>query len=100
MVKYKNKLHPWKYIVVLPVARNPIKISSPNLAQLKPVHEGIRRVLLAQQRQRGGNPHAAPAQRDSYSRPQHHSDPYGGRAPPNNGYAQPPPQQQQAYRGY
>lgn len=54
MVKYKNKLHPWKYIVVLPVARNPIKISSPNLSSLKPVHEGIRRVLLAQQRDRGG----------------------------------------------
>jgi hypothetical protein len=53
MVKYKNKLHPWKFIVVLPVGRNPIKISSPNLSQLKPVHEGIRRVLLAQQR--GGN---------------------------------------------
>ena len=53
MVKYKNKLHPWKYIVVLPVARNPIKISSPNLSTLKPVHEGIRRVLLAQQRDRG-----------------------------------------------
>lgn len=52
MVKYKNKIHPWKYIVVLPVARNPIKISSPNLAQLKPVHEGIRRVLLAQNRDR------------------------------------------------
>lgn len=50
MVKYKNKLHPWKYIVVLPVSRNPIKISSPNLGQLKPVHEGIRRVLMAQQR--------------------------------------------------
>lgn len=55
MVKYKNKNHPWKYIVVLPVARNPIKISSPNLVQLKPVHEGIRRVLLAQQRDRGGD---------------------------------------------
>lgn len=54
MVKYKNKLHPWKYICVLPVARNPIKISSPNLSQLKPVHEGIRRVLLAQQRGTGG----------------------------------------------
>jgi hypothetical protein len=54
MVKYKNKLHPWKYIVVLPVARNPIKISSPNLASLKPVHEGIRRLLLSQQRDRGG----------------------------------------------
>lgn len=70
MVKYKNKLHPWKYIVVLPVARNPIKISSPNLAQLKPVHEGIRRVLLAQQRSRGGghsNNTAAPVRsRDSY----------------------------------
>jgi hypothetical protein len=60
MVKYKNKLHPWKYIVVLPVGRNPIKISSPNLAQLKPVHEGIRRVLLAQQRGRGG-PSYSPA---------------------------------------
>jgi hypothetical protein len=55
MVKYKNKLHPWKYIVVLPVARNPIKISSPNLSQLKPAHEGIRRVLLAQQRDRGAS---------------------------------------------
>lgn len=76
MVKYKNKLHPWKYIVILPVARNPIKISSPNLAQLKPVHEGVRRVLLAQQRDRGGGSHtAAPVRRDPYSRPQSHSDP-------------------------
>jgi len=67
MVKYKNKLHPWKYIVVLPVARNPIKISSPNLAQLKPVHEGIRRVLLAQQRSRGPSNTAAPVRdRDPY----------------------------------
>jgi hypothetical protein len=62
MVKYKNKLHPWKYIVVLPVSRNPIKIASPNLSQLKPVHEGIRRVLQAQQRDRGGpGPTAGPA---------------------------------------
>ena len=53
MVKYKNKLHPWKYIVILPVSRNPIKIASPNLAQLRPVHEGVRRVLMAQQRDRG-----------------------------------------------
>merc|ERR1712125_128752 len=53
MVKYKNKMHPWKYIVILPISRNPIKISSPNLSQLKPVHEGIRRVLMAQQRDRG-----------------------------------------------
>ncbi|KAL3786198.1 LOW QUALITY PROTEIN: hypothetical protein HJC23_001274 [Cyclotella cryptica] len=53
MVKYKNKLHPWKYIVVLPVSRNPIKIASPNLSQLKPVHEGIRRVLTAQQSRSG-----------------------------------------------
>lgn len=68
MVKYKNKLHPWKYIVVLPVARNPIKISSPNLSQLKPVHEGIRRVLLAQQRNGGRS--ARPVQRDS-GRPAH-----------------------------
>ncbi len=57
MVKYKNKLHPWKYIVVLPVARNPIKIGAPNLSQLKPVHEGIRRVLQAQQNRAGGGGH-------------------------------------------
>lgn len=69
MVKYKNKLHPWKYIVVLPVARNPIKISSPNLSQLKPVHEGIRRVLLAQQRS-GGRSGRPASQRDS-GRPAH-----------------------------
>lgn len=98
MVKYKNKLHPWKYIVVLPVSRNPIKISSPNLGQLKPVHEGIRRVLMAQQRH---NPHQqtnSPARMqhtDPYGRPQHGGPPpqqQGGYA---NQYAQPPPQQQQ-----
>ncbi len=64
MVKYKNKLHPWKYIVVLPVSRSPIKIASPNLGQLKPVHEGIRRVLQAQQQQRergGHSPTSGPA---------------------------------------
>ena len=81
MVKYKNKLHPWKYIVVLPVARNPIKISSPNLASLKPVHEGIRRVLLAQQRDRGAKP------RDHHHPQQQHA----------NGGAPPPQQPQAAY---
>jgi len=63
MVKYKNKLHPWKFIVILPVSRNPIKISSSNLSQLKPVHEGTRRVLIAQQRGNSANvngPTAAP----------------------------------------
>ena len=75
MVKYKNKLHPWKYIVILPVSRNPIKIASPNLSQLKPVHEGIRRVLMAQQRDRGGNIHTAG--------PIRQPDPYSGR--PNEG---------------
>ena len=126
MVKYKNKLHPWKYIVVLPVARNPIKISSPNLASLKPVHEGIRRVLLAQQRsgRGGGNPHsAAPVQDQGYQGHQD-NDQYGGggggggggpppqsyaqQAPPQNygappqNYGQPPPQAygQTAYGGY
>lgn len=91
MVKYKNKLHPWKYIVVLPVARNPIKISSPNLAHLKPVHEGIRRVLLAQQRERGGNPHAAAPvrNRDAYNRPQYHSDPYAQRSQNGHGHDDP-----------
>merc|ERR1712113_255817 len=69
MVKYKNKLHPWKYIVVLPVSRNPIKISSPNLGQLKPVHEGIRRVLMAQQRHNGGRGQSSPSRGgDPYAR--------------------------------
>lgn len=103
MVKYKNKLHPWKYIVVLPVARNPIKISSPNLAALKPVHEGIRRVLLAQQRGRGGggggdyHGHSTTESRDEQQRehtyaqppPQPHQQP-----PPPPQYSQPPPPQQ------
>lgn len=73
MVKYKNKMHPWKYIVILPISRNPIKISSPNLSQLKPVHEGIRRVLMAQQRDRGyADPHTAgPSRRaDPYAQQQ------------------------------
>ena len=70
MVKYKNKLHPWKYIVILPVSRNPIKIASPNLSSLKPVHEGIRRVLQAQQRDRGGAHNAGPVRQP---------DPYAGR---------------------
>lgn len=115
MVKYKNKLHPWKYIVVLPVARNPIKISSPNLSQLKPVHEGIRRVLLSQQRDRGHHSHTAGPVRggDPYARPQNGhggghggGDPYGHggpshggggggydqRGPPAGGYDSRPPQ--------
>jgi len=102
MVKYKNKLHPWKYIVVLPVSRNPIKISSPNLSQLKPVHEGIRRVLMAQQRDRGGG---AP----NTAAPMRHADPYGRSPPPpqqqqqqynNGGGNYPPQQQQQQQQGY
>ena len=112
MVKYKNKLHPWKYIVILPVARNPIKISSPNLTQLKPVHEGIRRVLLSQQRDRGYNPNSAAPVRnnDPYAAqaPQGGASPYGQPAPmpapaptqpPSDPYGQPapPPQQPPAY---
>ena len=99
MVKYKNKLHPWKYIVILPVSRNPIKISSPNLSQLKPVHEGVRRVLMAQQRHQ---PTSAPVQRaDPYGQPpedgQYGGPPPGGAAPPGVGvggqpsYGGPPP---------
>ena len=96
IVKYKNKLHPWKFICVLPVAGNPIKISSPNLSQLKPVHEGIRRVLLAQQRVSGGR-HASQRsiQNDDRYRNNDHrgtDSQYDNRA----GYA---PQQQQTY-GY
>merc|ERR1719203_21407 len=76
MVKYKNKLHPWKFIVVLPVSRNPIKISSTNLSQLKPVHEGIRRVLQAQQR---GN---TPGVKGPTAAPVKTNDPYeNGSAP-------------------
>jgi hypothetical protein len=118
MVKYKNKLHPWKFIVVLPIARNPIKISSPNLSQLKPVHEGIRRVLLAQQRgSGGGRPRPAPAAQGEQQRyggerrpveqgssgspqhydstPRHGADAYGHSHPQHARQ----PQQQQAY-GY
>lgn len=126
MVKYKNKLHPWKYIVVLPVARNPIKISSPNLASLKPVHEGIRRVLLSQQRGRGGNANTAAPVRESHTSSSRQvvaaapSDHYHGAPPPQHQqhhapppqhhhhqqqqyHHQPPPQQQYAqpaYSGY
>jgi hypothetical protein len=111
MVKYKNKLHPWKYIVVLPVARNPIKISSPNLAHLKPVHEGIRRVLLAQQRDRGGggqshtaapvrtrDPYSGgrPQQNDAYGEQNSRVDPYSQQRAPPQQYAQ----SQQANGGY
>jgi hypothetical protein len=92
MAKYKNKLHPWKYIVVLPVAGNPIKISSPNLTQLKPVHEGIRRVLMAQQRHQ-------PQQQNYEGPPQGHSHHYGGPPQQQQHYGGPPPQQQQHYGG-
>mmetsp|Transcript_1544 Transcript_1544/g.2756 ORF Transcript_1544/g.2756 Transcript_1544/m.2756 type:complete len:851 (-) Transcript_1544:322-2874(-) len=68
MVKYKNKLHPWKYIVILPISRNPMKIASPSLNQLKPVHEGIRRVLMAQQRDRGSGGQRASQGRDPHRR--------------------------------
>lgn len=113
MVKYKNKLHPWKYIVVLPIARNPIKISSPNLSQLKPVHEGIRRVLMQQQRSQqgggqstrsanqssqgsGGYSSGPPQQTQNYPPPQQQQYPgQGGGYPPQQNYGAPPPQQQQ-----
>jgi hypothetical protein len=98
MVKYKNKIHPWKYIVVLPVARNPIKISSPNLAQLKPVHEGIRRVLLAQNRDRSYNPSRGQSSRGGggghyddrqhYDRQQYDRPQHGGHGGYENGYDQ------------
>jgi len=117
MVKYKNKLHPWKYIVCLPVARNPIKISSPNLAQLKPVHEGIRRVLLAQQRSggRGGvrsggggrsapsssnnqnHRSAAPQRRGSYNQQSTNQIVQQTQQQQYNNYSQPPTQQIQQY---
>jgi hypothetical protein len=115
IVKYKNKVHPWKFICILPVAGNPIKISSPNLSQLKPVHEGIRRVLLAQQRVSGGRPGSQRPAHNDYSRderyarssqqggsdrydnpPRQNHDEYGQHDRP--GYT-PQPQQQQAY-GY
>jgi hypothetical protein len=53
--------------VILPVSRNPIKIASPNLSQLKPVHEGVRRVLNAQQSRSGPNHSSAqPVSRNEY----------------------------------
>jgi hypothetical protein len=99
IVKYKNKLHPWKFICVLPVAGNPIKISSPNLTQLKPVHEGIRRVLLAQQRGGGGR-HGSQRSIQSDSRDDRQRNEQSGNYSQYDrpGYA-PQPQQQQAY-GY
>lgn len=89
MVKYKNKLHPWKYIVVLPVSRNPIKIASPNLSQLKPVHEGIRRVLNAQQSRSGGGGHSVqPIPRDAYrSSERRREDEHDGRGSGGGGYS-------------
>lgn len=99
MVKYKNKLHPWKYFVVLPVARNPIKISSPNLTSLKPVHEGIRRVLASSQRGPGPNtaapvprplpPAGGSPSRNQYSEQQDSSSRSGHVSNPNY-YSQPP----------
>jgi len=120
MVKYKNKLHPWKYIVGLPVARNPIKISSPNLAQLKPVHEGIRRVLLAQQRSGGGrgrssgggsrnaapssnnqnNQSAAPQRRASNNQQSSNQIVQQTQQQQYSNYSQPPPQQMQQQQQY
>ena len=79
VVKYKNKLHPWKYIVVMPVGRNPIKISAENLTQLKPVHEGIRRVLAAQQRNAPSGGGGGMTRVDPYGRPYPEEDPN----PPN-----------------
>lgn len=95
MVKYKHKLHPWKYFVVLPISRNPIKISSPNLTQLKPVHEGIRRVLAAQQQNRGPGQHTAGPVPVPRNMPPPGGNQYGG--PPSPGrpqyqQQQPPPQ--------
>lgn len=101
MVKYKNKLHPWKYIVILPVSRNPIKISSPNLSQLKPVHEGIRRVLMAQQRHAPANT-AQPVRADPYGNGGQGSPQRGGGYNQQYGEApsqQPPQQQQQQQYG-
>ena len=116
MVKYKNKLHPWKYVVILPISRNPIKISSPNLVQLKPVHEGIRRVLMVQnrhapvpsrgdpygQQQGGGDGYSQPPphQQPVYNQPPPQQQPVYNQPPPQHGggnYSQPPPQQQPGY---
>ena len=47
--QYRNKMHPTRYIVVLPAYGKPIKIASHYLTQLRPVHEGIRRVIMSQQ---------------------------------------------------
>ena len=105
VVKYKNKLHPWKYVVVMPVGRNPIKISAENLTQLKPVHEGIRRVLAAQQRNApsgggAGGGGGSMTRVDPYGRPYPEEDPnppnyYNTQAQMIQQQQQPPPPQQQ-----
>ena len=100
VVKYKNKLHPWKYIVVMPVGRNPIKISAENLTQLKPVHEGIRRVLASQQRNLPGGGAGGMTRVDPYGRPYPEED----SNPPNYYNTQSQmmqsSQQQQQYSNY
>lgn len=97
MVKYKNQLHPWKFIVVLPVVGNPIKISSPNLSALKPVHEGIRRYLTSQGRQQQPQHAAAvPVQGQNSGGYNQGGDPYGSGysgTQGGGGYGGPPPQQ-------
>eukprot|EP00815_Leptocylindrus_aporus_P000942 CAMPEP_0116072242 /NCGR_PEP_ID=MMETSP0322-20121206/14364_1 /TAXON_ID=163516 /ORGANISM="Leptocylindrus danicus var. apora, Strain B651" /LENGTH=519 /DNA_ID=CAMNT_0003560955 /DNA_START=358 /DNA_END=1917 /DNA_ORIENTATION=- len=49
MIKYRNKLHPTRFFVIIPAEGKPIKISSPNTTQLRPVYEGVQRVIASQQ---------------------------------------------------
>lgn len=44
-VKYRQKLYPWRYFVILPRKGDKIKISSSGADALAPVLAGVRRVL-------------------------------------------------------
>lgn len=48
MHQYRNKIHPTRYFVIIPSDGNPIKIGSPYTTQLRPVFEGVRRVIYSQ----------------------------------------------------
>jgi len=57
LVHHKNMQLPLKYFVIQPNRGNPIKISSPTLTELTPVHEAVRRFIKTGQRGQGQHYH-------------------------------------------
>lgn len=47
-VRYKGTDYPWYYFVIKPPGSFPIKISASSMENLKPIHEGISRILSSQ----------------------------------------------------